>query len=197
MDIEQELWDALEHESPRAYEAFRCYLALPPGQRTMVAAYRDYVGNSEASKVSDTWRVWCADHAWSERARAYDAHMERIRRQGMEQAIEEEAKLQMRRAEKVRNRFHELLTAEYEAALSWLEEVGHDGMRASDVIAITRLHLEHVEKFGSDEGEAEDEWTEEDDEFVDGFLRDLEAKADVDEPEGGEDDSDSVDGDTG
>jgi hypothetical protein len=56
MDTEKrELWDRLENEPERAYRAFECFLSLPSDHRTIVEAYRVYVGNSEAVKPSDTW----------------------------------------------------------------------------------------------------------------------------------------------
>ena len=59
MDTEKkELWDRLENEPERAYRAFETYLALPSGERTILEAYRSYVGNPRATKPSDTWSGW-------------------------------------------------------------------------------------------------------------------------------------------
>ena len=50
----RELWDRLENEPERAYRAFESYLALASGERTILEAYRSYVGNPQAVKPSDT-----------------------------------------------------------------------------------------------------------------------------------------------
>src|SRR5215211_4503673 len=110
MDTKKELWDRLENESERAYRAFECFLSLPSGDRTLVAAYRRFVGNPNASKPSDTWVAWAHRYAWKERAGAFDAHVDRIRRDAMEEAIEQEAAEQARQAERARYHLSELLT---------------------------------------------------------------------------------------
>src|SRR5215208_953852 len=111
MDIQKkELWDRLENEPERAYRAFECFLSLPSEHRTIVEAYRVYVGNPQAVKPSDTWAKWSSDFAWRERAVAYDDHLARLRREAYERAIEEEATRQAREVEKARGRSNELLT---------------------------------------------------------------------------------------
>src|SRR5215218_4331160 len=111
MDTEEkrELWDRLENEPERAYRAFESFVSLPSGERTLVAAYRQFVGNPDASKISDTWNEWASRFAWRERARAYDAHVDRIRRDAVEEAIEEEARRQTRHTERNRNNINEAL----------------------------------------------------------------------------------------
>src|SRR5215204_4210995 len=121
MDIQKrELWDRLENEPERAYRAFECFLSLPSGERTLLGAYRQHVGNPEAVKPSDTWSGWCSDFAWRERAVAYDDHLASVRREAYERAIEEEAERQAREVEKVRGRYNELMTLAYVQAAEWL-----------------------------------------------------------------------------
>jgi len=80
MDIrKKELWDRLENEPERAYRAFECFLNLPSGERTLLAAYRQHVGNPDAVKPSDTWSRWSSQFAWRERAAAYDDHLASMR----------------------------------------------------------------------------------------------------------------------
>jgi hypothetical protein len=51
MDIQNnEVWDRLENEPERAYRAFESFLALPGGERTLLEAYRQHVGNPDAAK---------------------------------------------------------------------------------------------------------------------------------------------------
>src|SRR5215212_995050 len=166
----RELWDRLENEPERAYRAFECFLGLPSGERTLLEAYRRHVGNPDAAKPSDTWSGWSSSFAWRERAAAYDNHVASLRREAYERGIEEEAERQGVLAERNRNRFNELMTVGYEAAMRSLEEVVEEGqMRPAEAIQITRLHLEAVKAFGvANDAKDEDAWTEADDaEFAD------------------------------
>src|SRR3712207_4938145 len=106
MDAEKsgtkELWDRLENEPEGAYRAFESFMTLPGGERTVLGAYRRYVGNPHAAKPSDTWSGWSSRFAWRERAAAYDGHLACIRREAREQAVEEEAKRHARLVEEAR-----------------------------------------------------------------------------------------------
>src|SRR5215204_7808605 len=103
MDIQKrELWDRLENEPERAYRAFEAFLALPGNERTLLAAYRQHVGNPDAVKPSDTWSRWSSQFAWRERAAAYDAHIDRLREKSMEKVIQQEAEEQAGQAERMR-----------------------------------------------------------------------------------------------
>ena len=97
--------------------------------------------------------------------------------------MEEEAARQARVVEKARYRTNELMTLGYEEAMRWFEEVGASGMRASDVIQVVRLHMDYLKAFGVEpEPRNEDDWTEEDDEFVDTILKEIKSE---EEPEEG------------
>jgi len=198
MDTRKEVWDRLDTESERAHRAFQTFMSLPSDDRTVVEAYRDHVGNPEAVKPSDTWVRWSHDFAWAEIASAYDHHLESMRRRAFERGIEEEAERQGALAERTRNRFNELMTVGYEAAMRRLEEmVEEGGMRPADAIQITRLYFEAVKAFGvTNEAKDEDGWTEEDDaEFAD-LLKEIPAEetiekgSDEEHVEGSEDESD-------
>jgi hypothetical protein len=198
MDTEKrELWDRLENEPERAYRAFECYLALPSGERTVVEAYRSYVGNPDAIKPSDTWVRWSSDFAWRERAAAYDDHMASKRREAFERGIEDEAERQGALAERNRNRFNELMTLGYMRAMECLEDEDwvSRNLRASDVLNITRLHLDAVKALEVDrEPKDEGDWTEEDDAEIDQIIKEVDALTDLERPEvekeNPEDDSD-------
>jgi hypothetical protein len=194
----RELWDRLENEPDKAYRAFECFLSLPSGERTLLEAYRRHVSNPDAAKPSDTWSGWSNTFAWRERVAAYDDHLAIVRREAYERAVEEEVTRQAREVEKARYRSNELMTLGYEEAMHWFEEVGASGMRASDVIQIMRLHLDYLKVFGMEQGSRnEDDWTEEDDEFVETILKEMEAETAADELDEGEDGSESVDDDAG
>ena len=165
IDKKKELWDRLENEPERAYRTFECFLSLPSGERTLIAAYRQHVGNPDAAKPSDTWSRWSSQFAWRERAAAYDDHMANKRREAYERGVEEEAERQGALAERTRGRMFELLTLSYDAAMSWFEdsEWTKDNLRSGDVLKIIAMHLDAAEKFGAlkaEEGIAEGDWDE-------------------------------------
>jgi len=185
MDIQKrELWDRLENEPERAYRAFECFLSLPSGERTLLGAYRQHVGNPEAVKPSDTWSGWCSDFAWRERAVAYDDHLASVRREAYERAIEEEAARQASEAEKVRGNLNELLMIAHVKTMDWLEELDVSQIRMSDVIQVVRLQMDFAKTFAVEpEPSYDDDWTEEDDEFIEKIARDIKARASADEAE--------------
>jgi len=148
MDTQKtELWDRLENEPERAYRAFESFLSLPSGERTLLGAYRQHVGNPDAVKPSDTWSGWSSSFAWREKAAAYDDHIASLRREAYERTIEEEAGRQAREVEKARYRCNELLTLGYERAMEWLEEMDVSQMRMSDAIQVARLYMDYLKAF--------------------------------------------------
>ena len=183
----KELWDQLDGESERAFGAFRAYMSLPSRDRTVLRAYRQHVGNPGAVKASDTWSRWSRLFAWSERARARDAHLDRIRERSIEKAIEAEAERQAREVEKTRYRYNELLTRSYEEAIECLESGDFlSQMRPQDVINIIKLHFEVVEKQGGfNPPEQDTDLTEEELAELDRILDDIEGEDAQEEPEEG------------
>src|SRR5215213_2201822 len=190
MDIQKkELWERLENEPERAHRAFECFLSLPSGERTLLRAYRQHVGNPDAVKPSDTWSAWSSQFAWRERATAYDDHLTSLRREAYERAIEEEAARQAQEVEKARGRSNELLTLGYVRAMEWFEEMDASQMRMSDVIHVARLHMDYLKAFPvQPEPRHEDDWTEEDEAAGEQIIRDIEARRYLEHPELGEED---------
>ena len=192
----RELWDRLENEPDRAYRAFECFLSLPSGERTLLEAYRQHVGNPDAAKPSDTWSGWSSSFAWRERAAAYDDHLASVRRDAYERAVEEEAARQALEVERARGRTNELMTLGYERALEWLENAQPSDLRAQDVLAIMRLHMDYVKAFEVDRDSTdEDDWTEEDDEAIADIIKEIEEQEYPDEYS--EEDGEDSDHDTG
>jgi len=201
MDTEtnKELWDRLENEPERAYRAFESYLNLPSRQRTLLQAYRNHVGNPAVIKPSDTFSGWSRRFAWRERTAAYDDHLESIRREAYERAIEAEAERQAREVERMRGRYNELLTLSYEQAMGWLENAEPSDFRPQDVIQIIRLHMDAVKAFEASETCREEiTWTEEEEAEVAQIIREIEEEAQEESEEGSvedeEDSSESKDG---
>jgi len=201
MDTQKkELWDRLENEPERAHRAFESFLSLPSGERTLLGAYRQHVGNPDAVKPSDTWSGWSNSFAWRERAMAYDDHLTRLRRDACERAIEEEAGRQAREVEKARGRANELLTLGYLRAMEWLENAQTSDLRFQDVVNIIRLHMDYLKAFGAEaEPNHDDDWTEEDDADLERIVREIEARRDSEEgaqdPEEEDSESDGSDED--
>jgi hypothetical protein len=182
VDTEIEFWQRLEPETDRAFEAFRTFLSLPSSDRTLVAAYRHFVGNPDASKISDAWNTWAHRYAWKERARAYDAHIDRIRRNAMEEAIEEEAAEQARQAERARNHLNEIMAVGYLRTMDFLEELDPSSMRFSDAVQVARLYVEVIEKLGSGEEDVrEDDWTEDDDAEIERIAKEIKSRRNSEE----------------
>src|SRR3712207_837350 len=116
----KELWHQLSNESDRAHEAFKIYLFLPPAERSVAKAWREWTGNAEAVRPSPFFKRWAQAHAWSERARAHDHHLEVLRESGMEEAVKEEAKKQARQVEKLHWRYQELTSIGYQRAMEYM-----------------------------------------------------------------------------
>jgi hypothetical protein len=193
MDTEKrELWDRLANEPERAYRAFECFLNLPSGERTLLGAYRQHVGNPEAVKPSDTWSGWCSEFAWRERAAAYDDHLARLRREAYERAIEEEAARQAREVEKVRGNLNELLMLAHVRVMEFLEELDVSQMRMSDAIQAIRLQMDFAKTFAMEpEASHDDDWTEEDDAVLERIAKEIRARRDSEEGAKSPDEEDS------
>jgi hypothetical protein len=192
MDTEKtELWERLQNEPERAYRAFECFLNLPSGERTLLAAYRQHVGNPDAVKPSDTWSRWSSQFAWRERAAAYDDHLASLRREAHERVIEEEAVQQAREVEKIRGRMNELLTVAYMQAMECFEDDDwvSSNLRTSDVLNITRLYMDAVKAFEVvREPTGEADWSEEDLAAGEQIIKDIEARRYLEHPDSGEED---------
>jgi hypothetical protein len=199
MDTEKrELWDKLGNEPERAYRAFQTYRSLPSGERTLIAAYRQHVGNPEAAKPSDTWSRWASEFAWRERAAAYDAHIDRLREKSMEKVIQQEAEEQARQAERMRGRYNEMMTVAYERVIEYMESGDfHSQMRPQDAINIVKLHFEAVERQGGFvPPQQETEWTEDELAELDRIVGEIESEEAQEEPEGGSEDGEEGSEDT-
>ena len=177
MNIEKkELWERLENEPERAYRAFETFLLLPSGERTLLAAYRSYVGNPEAAKPSDTWSGWSSEYAWRERALAFDDHMTSKRHAAYARGMQEEAEEQGAAVERTRHRLNEMLAHGYTKTVDYFENINWNDLRFQDAVSIIKLHLETAKEFSGAQGEGlrpEDDWNEVDDLAVERVLRDL------------------------
>jgi hypothetical protein len=143
-----EVWGRLSDESARAHAAFLVYRDLPPPERSIAAAWRRWTDNAGAGRASPFFEEWARKHAWSDRARAFDFHIERIRQRGMEAAIEAEAMKRAQQAEQMRGRYNEILARTFEDVIAYLESGNFvQNMRPSDVISITKIYFEATRHF--------------------------------------------------
>lgn len=67
-------WERLPEETTKAYHAFCCYRDIRPHRRSLIAAYREYRNNPKAKHASAHFQTWAREHAWAERAAAWDSH---------------------------------------------------------------------------------------------------------------------------
>ena len=186
METKNELWHQLSNESERAHRAFQTFLRLPSNDRTVIGAYRRHVDNPQATRVSDTWAAWSRDFAWAERASAYDAYLESLRREAYERTIQHEAVQQAREVEKTRGRMNELMTVAYHRAMECLEDPDwvRDNLRSSDVIQVMKLYVDYLKAFGEDrEPMGEDDWTEEDEAAGEQIIKEIEARRYLEHPD--------------
>jgi hypothetical protein len=190
----KELWHQLDNESDRAHEAFRTFMYLPPAERSVVRAWREWSANPDAKREPPYFAGWAKDYAWSERARAHDHHLEVIRESGMEEAIKEEAARQARQVEQVRGRFNELMAITYERAIEYLEDEDFlKQLRPADVVQILKIHLETTQKLGDMNTQTPDsgvDWSEDEQRELDRILDEIESEKAQDEPSSGSDDID-------
>jgi len=184
----KELWHQLDKESDRAHEAFKTFMYLPPAQRSVVRAWREWSANSDAKREPPYFAGWARDFAWSDRARAHDHHIEVIRESGMEEAIREEAARQARQVEQVRGRFNELIAITYERAIEYMEDDSFvEQLRPADVVQILKLHLETTLKLGNPTSEAPDsvvDWSEDEQRELDRILDEIDAEEAQEQSEG-------------
>ncbi len=145
----RELWHQLDNESDRAHDAFKCYMLLPPAERSVVGAWREWTGNPDTKREPPYFAGWVKDHTWRDRARARDHHLEVIRERGMEAAIEQEAAKQARQAERVRNRYNELLPRTYLEAIEYMESGDFvRSLRPHHVVNVLKVYFEATKHFG-------------------------------------------------
>lgn len=73
-------WDRVEGESAKAYAAFCKYRDLKPDRRSLNAAYG-------GGRAPGYWAEWSSQFRWVERAAAYDAHLDELRRSERERRL--------------------------------------------------------------------------------------------------------------
>ncbi len=126
-----EAWTRRPGETATAYAAFCTYRDLGPA-RSLDGAYRQHTGPQKGPKrASGNWKRWHRDHAWKNRAEAYDAYLDEEKRQA--------------EAQKWRQRGEDLVEEQYKIAVAMLEKVrqtveqtGEDGRPTHVIIEPVR-----------------------------------------------------------
>jgi hypothetical protein len=85
-------WEQQPGEGPKAFDAFRSYIALPRSERSIDAAYRGTgSGKRRVRRVSGRaprrWFSWSSRYRWTDRAAEYDAHADAIAQTAREDRI--------------------------------------------------------------------------------------------------------------
>lgn len=65
-------WRRTRTEKDDSWMAFFTYLCLPPHERSITAAYRQFSGEGPETKVPNRWHVWARHHHWQERVVEYE-----------------------------------------------------------------------------------------------------------------------------
>ena len=103
-----QVWTRRPGETATAYAAFCAYRDLGPG-RSLDAAYAQAKGLQKGDKrASGNFQRWRRDHAWKNRAEAYDAYLDEQKRQA--------------EAQKWRQRGEDLVEEQYKIAVAMLEK---------------------------------------------------------------------------
>ena len=71
-------WSQQPGETPEAYAAFRAYLELGPGNRSIAEAYRRLKGVGPDAKTPGYFGRWSSQWNWRQRAADWDAHVDRL-----------------------------------------------------------------------------------------------------------------------
>lgn len=84
----ESVWEQLPGETPRAFGAFAAYRDLDRSERSIRAAYRRHTGREHANQATGTWYIWSSQFHWIERAAAWDAELDRAKRQALREEVE-------------------------------------------------------------------------------------------------------------
>lgn len=168
---------------------------MSPAERSLAGAWREWTENPEAVRPSPFFEGWAREHAWSERARAHDTHIDHIRRRGTKEAMEDGAAKLTRQVARVRGRFHELMAITYEKAIDYLEEDDFaTQLKPADVVQILKLHRETVHKLAGSETDTPGEnatvhWSEDEQRELEAILDEIDTEEGSNEGEENVEDS--------
>jgi hypothetical protein len=120
-----QLWDRQPDETAEAYRAFTFYRDLPPGQRSLERAgalHAEANGGRQTARGRPTTTIerWSSRFQWVNRAEAFDAYLETLRRAELERAERADATKWAARRIEERDSEWDLRTALIEKAKTML-----------------------------------------------------------------------------
>ncbi len=175
----KEPWDRRRDEPAKAYSAFEIYLNLPPGQRTLKAAYRLHTGNEDAASPADSFKAWARRHDWEERALAYDGAKASARFEGELAGIRDHWAEIAAQRERAHTQLLDLTDLACEKAKEiYAKELTKDNYSMAHAVQMSKFTLEVYKMLTELEkvyrGAEQDRWTEEDERAVADALEELE-----------------------
>jgi hypothetical protein len=102
-------FDRRDGESARAFHCFTVFLHAG-ADRSVISAYRQVTGKTEARAVSGAWNHWVLTHEWQERAVAFDNFVQQVELEERRRALRADEKKWAARRDALRER--EFNTAE-------------------------------------------------------------------------------------
>ena len=111
---ELQQWSQLPNESAAAYAGFTAYADLPPGQRTITAAYRALKGKPEDADVKPPgyFGAWAKKYRWRQRSAARDQIFNRL---AVVAPVQKERQATDKRTVETANRLHDIIEREMES----------------------------------------------------------------------------------
>ncbi len=175
----KEPWDRRREESESAYHAFEIYAELPPGQRSLKAAYRRHTGNENAAGPSDNFKGWAKRFDWADRAAALDGAKASARFEGELAGIRDHWAEIAAQRERAHTQLLDLTDLAYEKAKEiYAKELTKDNYSMAHAVQMSKFTLEVYKMLTELEkvyrGAEQDRWTEEDERAVADALEELE-----------------------
>jgi len=84
-------WDRQADERDKPWAAFVVFRDMGK-DRNLLQAYRDTYGRQNAKKAPGWYAAWAKKHDWRRRAAAWDAHLDQIAQDGVEDGVEEQGR---------------------------------------------------------------------------------------------------------
>lgn len=114
-------WDRQPGESAAAYAAFCAYYVLPPGERSIDAAYRAIKARQkrDGKRAPGNWAKWSVRFNWVKRALAYDEYRAEQDRIAYEQERRQDKQERIRLLKAYRRRLETALAALDPQAAEW------------------------------------------------------------------------------
>ncbi len=177
----KEPWDRRREESDSAYHAFEIYAELPPGQRSLKAAYRRHTGNENAAGPSDNFKGWAKRYDWADRAAALDGAKASARFEGELAGIRDHWAEIAAQRERAHTQLLDLTDLAYEKAKEiYAEKLTKDNYSMAHAVQMSKFYLEcyklliELEKVHKEV--AENTWTEEDEQAIADLVERLDAE---------------------